>query len=528
MATITAAATGNWSAPGTWIGGVVPGPGDVARCAAFNVTIDVDITVATLEATAAGRFQVTTGRTVTANVVNSTGTGYALLFSNGVGTTATLIGNASGTATATNAAIMSHTGAGNLTITGTVTGGAGTNIYGFWNQANAAVVINGDVSGGVGSSSTGAHNAGSGSITINGNATGGSSGSAHGVSNISSGSVTVNGNVTGGVGNSAHGAQNSLGGTVTINGNATGGVGSGAIGANNTNNGTVVVSGRAQGAGTLGSYGCANLGAGTMTVGTAVGNNYGPGGSAVSSVVGLLGNNVAGNVTRVYAIESGPYGQIAIGGPVLIVANPATNQAVFRAAYNGATLTLTDPTATADWPDESDVRLGVEYDLGDKAGTCAVPLSTQVAAGIAVDATTGTAVLTQAAAQDAAAAALAAYDPPTQAEMDARTLPAASYATAAGVTAAQAAVLAAIAALEDLSAADVEAAVLAAIEAAVIEGTVTLPEALRICLAFAAGTTAGAGEDSLIYRSQDGSIDRITMTVDAQGERTAVVLDVSP
>lgn len=45
MATINAAATGNWSAPATWIGGVLPGPGDIARANGYTVTIDQDISV---------------------------------------------------------------------------------------------------------------------------------------------------------------------------------------------------------------------------------------------------------------------------------------------------------------------------------------------------------------------------------------------------------------------------------------------------------------------------------------------------
>ncbi len=46
MATITSAANGNWSAGGTWIGGVAPGIGDTAVLA-HNVTVDVNTTVGT-------------------------------------------------------------------------------------------------------------------------------------------------------------------------------------------------------------------------------------------------------------------------------------------------------------------------------------------------------------------------------------------------------------------------------------------------------------------------------------------------
>lgn len=46
MATITSTANGNWSAGGTWVGGVAPGSGDTAVLA-HNVTVDVNTTIGT-------------------------------------------------------------------------------------------------------------------------------------------------------------------------------------------------------------------------------------------------------------------------------------------------------------------------------------------------------------------------------------------------------------------------------------------------------------------------------------------------
>ena len=57
MAIITSAATGNFSNPATWVGGVVPGPLDNARAnTGHNVTIDVDTTVINIQAVSTGRF----------------------------------------------------------------------------------------------------------------------------------------------------------------------------------------------------------------------------------------------------------------------------------------------------------------------------------------------------------------------------------------------------------------------------------------------------------------------------------------
>ena len=74
MAIILAAKTGVWSDPTTWIGGVVPGPGDVAVANVFVVTVNTNVTCAEVRndttdgATAGGRFALANGVTLTATV----------------------------------------------------------------------------------------------------------------------------------------------------------------------------------------------------------------------------------------------------------------------------------------------------------------------------------------------------------------------------------------------------------------------------------------------------------------------------
>jgi hypothetical protein len=113
MAIILAAKTGLWSDPATWIGGIVPGPGDVVLPNSFTVTFDVNATVAELRrdttggATASGvfRFSIANGSPnnliITADVyasnagdagigtvfcaVNTTGTINGTVYGNGYG-----------------------------------------------------------------------------------------------------------------------------------------------------------------------------------------------------------------------------------------------------------------------------------------------------------------------------------------------------------------------------------------------------------------------------------------------------------
>ena len=60
MTAITTAAAGNWSASGTWTGGIVPGNGDTVTLN-HNVTVDVDTTVGTSPAENSGTYAITWG-----------------------------------------------------------------------------------------------------------------------------------------------------------------------------------------------------------------------------------------------------------------------------------------------------------------------------------------------------------------------------------------------------------------------------------------------------------------------------------
>lgn len=82
---------------------------------------------------------------------------------------------------------------------------------------------------------------------------------------------------------------------------------------------------------------------------------------------------------------------------------------------------------------------------------------------------------------------------------------------------------AAIAALNNLSSAQVQSAVLAM----VVEGSLTFQQVQEIMLAALAGKADGAGGTTMHFRNQADSKNRITATVDADGNRSAVTLDLT-
>ena len=118
MATITSAATGNFSAPATWVGGVVPGPLDNARAAAgHNITIDVNTTVRDIQSVTTGRFIMGEGVTLTANVIAPASVNTTLLIP--VSTSCTIIGNMNAL-TAAGSLLCVNSGTGVLNIFGIV------------------------------------------------------------------------------------------------------------------------------------------------------------------------------------------------------------------------------------------------------------------------------------------------------------------------------------------------------------------------------------------------------------------------
>jgi hypothetical protein len=319
---------------------------DVLHSNNFAITVNVSTTVGEVRndnansATAGGNFTLNNGVTLTANVfAGSTSTACVQMASSN---SATVVGNA----TAATGSAISTSSTGTLTVTGNITGGS---------SSNAGLV-----------------NGGTGTASITGNSTGGTASFATGVTNSSSGTTNITGNVLAGSAASSFGARNTAGGTFNITGSATA---------------------------TASAAGASNESTGLMTMIRAVGNSYGIGAAGGTVLAaGVNSANVASD-TRAEELEYGPNGGPPTTGAVRIVSG--TNNKCLVTLTTSAQKTLADPSDGTGQANEADVRSGTSYALGNKTGTCSVPAAGSVALGVAVDATTGTAVLTPAAVWDA-------------------------------------------------------------------------------------------------------------------------------
>ena len=315
MAIIVAVRSGNWSdtshVTGPWPGGSTPttkpGVGDTVQSGAFIVTIDEDVTVALIESTASGYFQITSApelparRTVTANTANSGAANGALKISN-------------------------QTGA--VDLIGDQTGGAGGNAWAIYNSGTIGDII-GDQTGGAGVNAWAIVNNG----TIGG----------------------IDGDQTGGVGDFAYAIYNN--GTIgDITGDQTGGAGEYAYAI--YNHGTIgdIIGDQTGGAGGY-AWAIYNIGG---TIGDIIGDQTGGPGVSAWAI-----NNNGGTIGGIDgSLICGPSGLFPIWGPFKLVANPA-NAIVVRKP-DGDPWTLSN-----DYPAEADVRSGVEYNRGTQTGELA-------------------------------------------------------------------------------------------------------------------------------------------------------------
>jgi hypothetical protein len=220
VATITAVRSGNWSdtshVTGPWPGASTPttkpASGDTVEAASYVITIDESVTVATLQATANGRFEVANAQNITVGTIGPNGT-----VANGLIRCTHTTGTVTITLTTCNCnrTAIYNADVGAVQITGSLIGGTNSDAYGVYNAGAGTVTVTGSVTGRTQARSYGAHNAGVGTITVSGNATGGSNTSAHGAYNASTGTLAIAGVVSGGSNSTACGLFGNASGGVT-------------------------------------------------------------------------------------------------------------------------------------------------------------------------------------------------------------------------------------------------------------------------------------------------------------------------
>jgi hypothetical protein len=222
MALIVSAASGNFNAGATWVGGVVPGVGDEARASTgHTITINVNTTCDTVSHAGTGTFVLGNGVTLTADLV-SAGTGATTVMVQLASTnSASVVGTVNGS-TGANAGIttLANLGSGTLTITGNAIGsslgGVGRNC--IQNRSTGKIIMTGNLTGGSGAAAHSVfENTGTGEIDLTGNATSNIATLAP-CRNTSTGTFQVLGNLTASNSAPAFESQN-IGATNVLRGN---------------------------------------------------------------------------------------------------------------------------------------------------------------------------------------------------------------------------------------------------------------------------------------------------------------------
>ena len=358
MALILSAATGNFNAGATWVGGIVPGAADEARASTgHTVTITANVTCTELSNAGTGTYVLNNGVTLTANVTHKSTTASVncLTFSAASPATASIVGNCTGATAGSGGAVLCS-GSGTLSVTGNVIGASVINSNCIVNSSTGTVNITGNLTAGSATNAGAAFNSSTGTINVIGNVTASTSA---GVTNAGAGAFTITGNV---LAAAATGVNNASTGSVTITGNITA---STAAGVTNSSTATLTISG--------GTYTAS-------TVANAVISTN------ASSVVRASGSFI-------YASN----GFVPINTPKFILLSTPT-LAKTRYALNGST-TYVDMFAADNSLGQAaitDVRFGTVYASGALTGVAYIPAAGSVAFGVPVDATTGTATLTAA------------------------------------------------------------------------------------------------------------------------------------
>jgi hypothetical protein len=378
MANIAAAQNGDFSATSTWVGGVVPGSGDVAYANTFTVTISDTRTVQAVSnasatgITAGGTFSILNGCNLTCTNANGI-VHHAANVSNCVTVDSLVIGQSAlitASITVTNAGsgrpVLVFSSNGTLNFVGNLTG----TISGVNSDSTPPISVTG-----------------SGILNVTGNLLGAYSDNGPAINVTSSSTINITGSVTGGIGNNINASLSPglyAGGSsnITITGNVLGASTSLNAGINNSGSGTVTVNGSCQ----AGSR-APSIASGSLTQITRLSGPF------------LLG--ASGNINPVQA-QSWRWAPTQI--PTYLEV-PTSGGSTKRNLYTA------DNMPQGGYPVAANVRQSTVFGPSSEfTGTLAVPSPSSVALGVATDNTVGTAILTAATVRSAMGMASANLD----------------------------------------------------------------------------------------------------------------------
>jgi hypothetical protein len=355
MANRTAIASGNWSNPAIWNGGLgLPTASDDVYANGQTVTIDQNVTIISLRSTgvgaSAGTFILNNGITVTANIFGGAATNPTTQISQS--NSAIIIGNITGGQT--RALIMSD--ASNITITGSVSPATGASFHGIQHSSTGNLIISGNLSNNVIAQAFVINHLGTGNIIITGSLLNTNTATAaHTISSTGNSSIYVMGSVTGSRNVASFGINKTNLGTVSIQGTCIAQTGS-AVAMSSA--GILIISG------TISS---SITSPGIQSSST----------TATNLFTGPFYNTGSFNAVYAYRMQM----------------LSTSSQWTFDTETAGVTKTLYTSNLLPGVPQQNNVRKGTTYNFG-LTGSLAMPDPTTVQLGVETDNTTGSAIFT--------------------------------------------------------------------------------------------------------------------------------------
>lgn len=365
---------GNWSVPSTWSGSIIPNEFDDVFLNNRVVTLDQNIQVISINnaasasaITAGGRIEIYGNFNISASVIRSS-----------TNTSTDPIGTGPG--------LISFYGTGSSTITARLNSGSGETGPTVFNGSTGTFNIIGNVWSPNGTRSTAVVNSTTGVINIIGNVTGLNNMATFGVIN-NYGTINITGNVTGGSNNqSSPVIENRNAGILNITGNVFGcPFGFISFPVNTITHGSanaVNITGNIQGAQTAG-------------IASSTANTINVVGQCIASLSSSAVTSTSTTATNIFSgplINSGSRNAIYCYN-VQMYKNAATSYQI-RVSGSNDIITLLSEDQAPGMPITTNVRSGVIYGPTNAlTGRMAVPDPRSVSWGVAVDNTTGSAIV---------------------------------------------------------------------------------------------------------------------------------------